>query len=52
MSRAPLAQRRGHVLLTLLHNCVVHPIAAVLWLAGLPDLGDWLHDSTRPRGTP
>jgi hypothetical protein len=52
MSRAPLTTRRGYVALTLLHNCIVHPLAGVLWLVGLPELGDWLHDSTRPGDRP
>lgn len=26
------------------HHLVVHPIAGVLWLAGLDDAAEWLHE--------
>jgi hypothetical protein len=51
MTRIPLEERQGQVLRTLLHNFVAHPLAAALWLAGLPGLGDWLHDATKPGGS-
>jgi hypothetical protein len=36
-------------LMMLVHNCVAHPVAGVLWLVGADALGDWLHDVTVPR---
>lgn len=28
-----------------IHNCISHPIAGVLWLAGWQAGGDWIHDN-------
>jgi hypothetical protein len=27
-----------------IHNCVLHPVAGVLWLLGSERMGDFIHD--------
>lgn len=34
---------------TAYHNCVLHPIAGLLWFAGLQAAGDWVHGEPKPR---
>ena len=33
----------------LVHNCIAHPIAGVLWLVRLTKPADWLHTVTTPK---
>jgi len=34
---------------TLYHNCVLHPIAGLLWFVGLQAAGDRVHGEPKPR---
>ena len=36
-------------LMWLVHNCIAHPIAGVLWLCRCTRLADWMHDVTMPK---
>lgn len=35
-----------------MHNLVGHPVSELCHLAGLPELGDWVHDRTLPAHEP
>ena len=35
-----------------LHNTVAHPLSELLYLVGLKDFGNWVHDITIPRRKP
>lgn len=34
---------------TAYHNCVLHPLAGLLWFLGLQAAGDWVHGEPKPR---
>jgi len=32
----------------LVHNCIAHPLAGLLWVAGMEDAADWVHGFCAP----
>lgn len=33
---------------TFIHDCLLHPVAGMLWILGFSDAGDWIHEKTAP----